>query len=267
MRDRFIPTTTCACLALIVALCGCQSRRETTLTGRASDEWTRSYPIAPDGELQIIGAIGSVEIQGGTGPTVEVRAERIARASTDAAAREIVPRIGIREDVSPAKIVLQTEGLAGIVIGVAVEVNYHITMPSSARARVRAVNGDVAVADVDGQVVLSSTNGEVTGRNLRGGVDARAVNKGVTVSLGAFGRDPVDLRAINGSVDLALPSDVNASLEANYTNGSFDIKDLVYEPFGDQTKRRARGRLNAGGTPITITTVNGNIRVHAQAQQ
>jgi hypothetical protein len=265
MRDRFSPKTF-ACLALIAALCGCQNRWQAPLAGRASDDWKRSYPFSPDGELQIIGANGSVEIQGGTGATVEVRAERIARAANDAAAREILPRIGIREDLSPDKIVLQTEGLAGIVIGVAVEVNYYVTMPSTGRARVRAVNGDVTVAGVDGQVVLSSTNGEVTGRNLRGGVDARAVNKGVTVSLGAFGRDPVDIRATNGSVDLAVPPDVNASLEANYTNGTFDIQDLAYEPFGDQTRRRARGRLNAGGTPITITTVNGNIRVHPGAQ-
>jgi hypothetical protein len=61
---------------------------------------------------------------------------------------------------------------------------------------------------------------------------------------------------------------VNASLEANYTNGSFEISpDLNYEPFGEQTRRRARGRLNDGGPPITITTINGNIRVRPPAQQ
>jgi DUF4097 and DUF4098 domain-containing protein YvlB len=115
--------------------------------------------------------------------------------------------------------------------------------------------------------VLSSTNGEVIGRNLRGGVDARSVNKGVTMGLAAVGRDPVDLRATNGSVDLTVPADVNANLEANYTNGSLDLKDLVYEPIGEQTRRRARGRLNEGGTPITITTVNGNIRVRPKIQE
>jgi hypothetical protein len=265
MTDRITPTTL-ASLVLILALCGCQVRRGGSLAGRASDEWTRSYPLTRDGELQIVGGNGSVDIQGGSGANVEVRAERIAHASTDAAAREILPRIAIREDVSPDKIVLQTEGLAGIVIGVDVAVNYHVMMPATARARVRAVNGDVTVADVEGQVVLSSTNGEVIGRNLRGGVDARSVNKGVTVSLGGFGRDPVDLRATNGSVDLTVPPDVSAILEANYINGSFDIKELMYEPFGEQTRRRARGRLNAGGTPITITTVNGNIRVRPKAQ-
>jgi hypothetical protein len=252
---------------LVLTSVACVGRRQVSLEGRATDEWKRSYPLSPGGEFQIIGANGSVDIQGGTGTTVEVRAERVARASSEASAREILPRIEIREDVSADKIVLQTQGLAGLVIGVDVAVNYHVTMPSTARARVRAVNGDVTIADVDGQVVLSSTNGQVIGRNLRGGVDARAVNKGVTVALGAFGRDPVDLRATNGSVELTVPADVNAILEANYTNGSFDIKDLVFEPFGEQTRRRARGRLNEGGTPITITTVNGNIRVRPKAQQ
>jgi len=264
MRPHFLLSA----LVLILATSGCQARRQTALAGRASDEWKRSYPISPDGEVQIVGANGSVDVQGGPGSTVEVRAERIVCASTDAAVKEIVPRVGIREDVSPDRIVLQTEGLSGIVIGVTVEVNYHVTMPSSARARVRAVNGDVSVSDLAGQVVLSSTNGQVTGNNLRGGVDARSVNKGVTVSLASFGRDPVDLRAVNGSVDLTVPPDIRASLEANYTNGSFEIsKDLTFEPFGDQTRRRARGRLNDGGAPITMTTVNGNIRVHPAAQQ
>jgi DUF4097 and DUF4098 domain-containing protein YvlB len=261
MTHRFIPAVA-ACLA-VVAISGC-GRSQGALTGRATDQWTRSYPLARDGELQIIGANGAVDIQGGPGTTVEVRAERVARASSDAAAQEILPRVRIREDVTSDKVVLQTEGLAGIVIGVEVAVNYHVTMPATARARVRAVNGDVKVEGLDGQVVVSSTNGEVVGRNLRGGVDARSVNKGVTVSLAAFGRDPVDLRAVNGSVDLTVPSDVDASLEANYTNGSFDINDLMFEPLGEQTRRRARGRLNAGGAPITITTVNGNIKVRPQ---
>jgi len=267
MRHRSFRPAALVCFAAIVAASGCQGRRQAALSGRATDEWTRSYPLSSTGELQIIGANGSVEIRGGNGTTVDVRAERVARASSDAAARELLPRVEIREDVSPDKIVLQTQGLAGIVIGVDVAVNYRVTMPATARARVRAVNGDVTIADVEGQVVLSSTNGEVIGRNLRGGVDARSVNKGVTMGLAAVGRDPVDLRATNGSVDLTVPADVNANLEANYTNGSLDLKDLVYEPIGEQTRRRARGRLNEGGTPITITTVNGNIRVRPKIQE
>lgn len=254
-----------ACVLVAVVLAGCQmGRRGAALEGRAADEWTRTYSLSSDGEVQIIGGNGSVDVQAGSGTSVEVRAERIARAATDAAAQEIVPRIEIREDIAPEKVVLQTVGLAGIVIGVETTVNYRVTVPSSARVRVRTVTGGVTVADTNGRVVISSTNGPVVGKNLRGGVDARSVNGAVTIGLAAFGRDPVDLRATNGSVDLTLPAGTNASLEANCTNGSIDIHDLPLEPFGEQTRRRVRGRLNAGGTPIEITTVNGDIHVRPQ---
>jgi hypothetical protein len=90
MRNRLV-LRAAACGALLLFATGCQPRRQAALTGRASDEWKRSYPISPDGELQIVGANGSVDVQGGSGSTVEVRAERIAHASTDAAAKMYLP--------------------------------------------------------------------------------------------------------------------------------------------------------------------------------
>ena len=251
-----------AWLVVFCLMAGCDlAHHGRTLEGRAGDEWTRSYPLAADAEVQIVGASGSIDVRGGNGTTVEVRAERIARAATEAAARELLPRIEIREDITPERVLLQTQGLGGIVIGVEVEVNYHLTVPAGARLRLRAANGPVTVADMNGRVVISSGNGEVTGRNLRGGVDARAVNKPLMIDLAAFGLDPIDLRAVNGPVDLKLPADANATVDANCTNGTIDISDLAFEPLGDQTKRRVRGRLNAGGAPIEITSVNGDIRV------
>lgn len=249
---------------LLVSAAGCQTHRGGAFEGRAADEWTRSYPLAAGGEVQIVAGSGSVDIQGGSGSTVDVRAERVARAATDAAARELVPRIEIREDITPERVLLQTQGLGGIVIGVEIEVNYHVTMPATARLRVRTANGKVSVADMAGRVVISSANGEVIGRNLSGGVDARSVNKPVTIGLAAFGAEPVELRSTNGNVELTLPSDTNASFDANCTNGTIDITGLTLEPFGEQTRRRVRGRLNAGGTPIDVTTVNGDIHVRAR---
>ena len=39
---------------------------------------------------------------------------------------------------------------------------------------------------------------------------------------------------------------------------------LKLEPMGEQTKRRLLGRLNAGGAPIEITAVNGNVVLRAR---
>ena len=252
-------------VAIVLVLgAACQPLQRGQPQGQASDEWSRSYPLSTDGEVQIVAGSGNVDVQGGTGSTVEVRAERMAQASSDDAARELLPRIRIREDITPERVVLQTEGLGGIVIGVEVRVNYHVVVPTHARVRVRTANGAVTVANIEGRVVLSSANGEVIGKNLRGGVDARSVNKAVTVELSAFGAEPVEVRSTNGDVDLTLPVDANASFDANCTNGKIEISDFTLEPFGEQTRRRVRGRLNQGGTPIDVTSVNGNIRVRAR---
>src|SRR5262245_60175601 len=70
-------------------------------TGRATDEWTRSYPLSAGGEIHIGNTNGRIEVEAVEGSTVEVRAERIAKAATDDGARELLPRITIKEDVKP----------------------------------------------------------------------------------------------------------------------------------------------------------------------
>ena len=70
------------------------------LAGRATDEWTHTYPLTAGGEVRIGNTNGKIEIEGVDDRTVEVRAERIAKGVTDAAARELLPRIVIKEDIS-----------------------------------------------------------------------------------------------------------------------------------------------------------------------
>src|SRR5689334_6067662 len=103
----------------------------------ASDEWTRSYPLRAGGQLQVVNGTGRIEIHGGSGERVEVRAERIGRAPTEQAARDRVPRIEIREEATPERVLLQTQGLSGIVIGVEAAVNYRLAVPAAAEVRAR----------------------------------------------------------------------------------------------------------------------------------
>jgi hypothetical protein len=214
--------------------------------------------------LQITNGQGAVDLQAVDGNTVEVRAERIAQASSDAAAAEIVPRINIREEVAPAKVVLRTEPLGGIVIGVTTEVRYHVRAPRSATIRVRAVGGALTASGFTGRAILTAVNGTLTAQELGGGVEARATNGAAKLSLAAVKDALVDARVTNGSLELAVPSTADANLTASVTNGKIDLADLKFEPLGEQTPRRVRGRLNAGGTPIDLAATNGSITVKAR---
>jgi hypothetical protein len=230
-------------------------------THEARDQWSRTYPLEAGGDVQIVNGVGNVEVRTGSGADVTVTADRIAKAASEQTARDVVPRIQIREDVTPAKIVLTTEGLSGLVIGVSARVDYHVTVPAGAAVRIRTVDGVVKGSDIAGRFVATTTNGTITGTNMRGGIDARSVNGNVTLDVAAVGTDPIDLRVTNGAAELALPADAKANLSATVTNGKIDTGGLAFEALGEQTPRRVRGRLNGGGAPVEVNAINGGIRI------
>lgn len=252
-----------AVMLLASGLAACDQHRGGGLAGKASDEWTRSYGLSPGGEFQVVGASGSITVKGSETPAIAVKAERIVKAANDSMARELVSKVRIVEDASPDKLVLRNEGLEGIVLGVEVQVNFDIAVPVGTRLRLHSNNGDVDVTNVAGAVVISSTNGDVKGTALRGGLDVRSTNGRVTLDMASVSKDPIDVRNTNGTIDLTLPPSASANLDLSTTNGTFNRGTLPMELTGEQTKRRMRARMNDGGTPITLSTTNGNIRLHA----
>lgn len=236
------------------------------LTARATDEWSRSYPLEAGGEIRIVNTNGKIEIEGTDGSTVEVKAEKIARGATDTAARELLPRIVIKEDIKPDRVSLETERMSGIMIGAAFEVRYHVRAPKNAVVNITNTNGQVALAALTGKVKAQTTNGGVNGRNLTGGVDARSTNGGVTIDMASIGPDSISLRTTNGGVTLTLPDGAKASLTASCTNGGINVSALDNLEISEQSRRRLEGRLNGGGTAIEVRTTNGGIRVRPRTQ-
>jgi hypothetical protein len=257
---RAISASRVLLLPLAFVLAGCDLSVG-DLTARATDEWTRSYPLETGGEIRIVNTNGKIDIQGTDGSSVEVRAERIARGATDAAARELLPRIVIKEDIKPDRVSLETERMSGIMIGVSFEVRYYIRAPRGAVVNVTNTNGQVALAALDGKVRAQTTNGGVNGRNLSGGVDARSTNGGVTIDMASVGPESISLRTTNGGVTLTLPDGAKANLSASCTNGGINVSALDNLDISEQSRRRLEGRLNGGGTPIEVQTTNGGIRV------
>ncbi len=248
---------------MLAALAGCDMSLG-ALAGRATDEWTRTYQLSPGGELRIGNTNGRIEIEGVDGSTVDVRAERIAKAATDEGARELLPRIKITEDVKPDRIAIATERLSGIMIGAGVEVRYHVKAPKAAALDISNTNGQITLTNMTGRVVAHTTNGGVVGRNLTGAVDARTTNGGVNVDLASLGTERVVLRCTNGGVTLSLPNTAKADVSATVTNGGIRVSDVTLE-VSEQSRRRLEGKMNGGGTPIELHTTNGGIRIRSHA--
>jgi hypothetical protein len=233
------------------------------LTGRATDEWIRSYKLSPGGEVRIGNTNGRIDVEGTDGSTVEVRAERIARAATDDGAKELLPRITIKEDIQPDRVAIETDklgGMGGIMIGVNYEVRYHVRAPKNAVINVSNTNGLVNVSGLTGKVHARTTNGGVRGKDLTGEVDARTTNGGVNIEFARIGKEPITLRTTNGGVSVYLPDDAKADLTATWTNGGVSYSDVKLD-VTEKSRRRLEARMNGGGTPIELHTTNGGIRI------
>jgi Putative adhesin len=245
---------------VLLALAGCDLSLG-HLAARATDEWTRRYPLSPGGEVRVVNTNGRIEVEPGDGPYVEIRAERIARAATDSGARELLPRITIKEEISPDRVSLQTERMGGIMIGAAFQVRYHVRVPGKAFVNVTNTNGEIALTGLDGKVQARTTNGAVTARGLTGGVEARSTNGTVNIDFASIGTEPISARTTNGAVILGLPDSAKADLSATWTNGGIDLAPGLNVEVTERSRRRFEGRMNGGGTPIELQTTNGGIRL------
>ena len=243
------------------AAAACQTPGGAAQTARATEEWTRQLPLNADGELVITNSSGTIDVEGTSDDVVDVRAEKIAKATTEQGARDLLTHVNIRYLSVPAKVTLETDEIKGVLIGVSFSINYHVKAPAGATIRTRTVNGQTTITATTGRVVANVVNGGVAGTAIAGGIEARATNGGVNVDVVQVGHDPIDLRAINGQVRITLPTTANANLAATSNNGAIEITGLTLEKFGDQSLRRVRGRLNAGGTPIELNSTNGDIHI------
>jgi hypothetical protein len=250
-------------LPLAVALAGCDVSLG-HLSARATEEWTHTYPLSAGGEVRIINTNGRIDVEPVDGSTLEVRAERIAKGATDSAARELLPRIVIKENVTPDRVTLETERMNGIMIGAGFEVRYHVRAPKTTLVNVTNTNGQVSVAGMSGKVVAHTTNGGVKGTALTGGVDARSTNGGVSIEMASVGPDRISLETTNGGVTLMLPDNAKATVSASCTNGGISVGSLDNFEVSEKSRRHLEGRLNGGGTEIELQTTNGGIRLRSR---
>ena len=250
-------------LPLAVALAGCDVSLG-HLTAHATDEWTHTYPLTAGGEVRIVNTNGRIDVEGVDGATVEIRAERIAKGATDSAARELLPRIVIREEIKPDRVTLETERMTGIMIGASFEVRYHVRAPKNAVVHMTNTNGQIVLNALAGSVVAHTTNGAVKATALSGGLDAESTNGSLSIEMASVGSEKISLETTNGSVTLMLPEKARASVAASVTNGGISVGALDNFEVTEKSRRRLEGKLNGGGTTVELHTTNGSIRLRSR---
>jgi hypothetical protein len=233
-------------------------------SGKATDEWKRTYTVTKGGALEIINSNGPIVVEAGTGPQVEVNATRQARARSDEDAQTLLKNIEIKEDVTPGRVAIQTTNKAGMSFGRrSATVEYRVRVPAGLQVTVKTENGGIGLHDVDGTLAATTTNGGIRGTNISGSVSAHIVNGGIVLDMTRVS-GPLMLDSVNGGIRLDIPPDLNADIEAHAVNGGVSTEDGLTLVTSERSRTRVAGRMNRGGVPVSISTVNGGVRIRVR---
>jgi DUF4097 and DUF4098 domain-containing protein YvlB len=149
--------------------------------------------------------------------------------------------------------------------------------------QVHSGDGSVTLEDVHGDLRLGSSDGNVVIRRASGTLEARGSDGHMTID-GQF--TGVQLHTSDGNLDFTLapgsqlnaasriessdghvnvhvPSTLAADLDITTSDGHVDCSLPLTMDHYDSRGNHLQGHLNGGGTPLTVHTSDGNVRIAA----
>lgn len=141
-----------------------------------------------------------------------------------------------------------------------VTVDFDVKIPAGVEFTGQTVNGEMSAEGLKADVKASTVNGSVR-VTTTGLAEASTVNGSVYVEMGrADWANDLDFSTVNGGITLVLPAQLNTEIRASTVNGelSTDYPLMVTGRFGP---RRMRGTIGTGGRTLSLSTVNGEIRL------
>jgi len=244
--------------------------------GEVRDEIRKSFQLQPGARLEVQGIYGTVAIetfesdmdarngaQDARAPgtkKAEVYVVRTAKSSEALSRREV-----IIEQTSDGLLVRGKQarhlGLWEHLFGSNPNEQVTIKAPRQIALSVRGVNGHVTTGDIDGSLEAKGINGRVELGQANEFAEIGGINGNITVGLRQLSERGARLSGINGNIELRLATGLNADLTARGMNGSVrsEIPDVAVDK--DQYASRYSARIGSGGAPITISGINGNVRL------
>jgi len=141
-----------------------------------------------------------------------------------------------------------------------VVVDFDVRVPPGVNFVGRTVNGEVQADGLQSDVQAQTVNGSIKVATT-GLATAATVNGSLNVTMGrADWPEGADFKTVNGSITLMLPSVFDADVRADSLNGTI-TSDFPITMTGSISPRRLRGTVGAGGHSLTLSTVNGSIKL------
>ena len=252
-------------LVAVAALAGRWVNRAVSPRGAATREETRqSFRLDAGARVEVGFINGTVEVKTGETDTAEVH---IVRTAESADALEY-NRVNV--EGSPSSLVVRGERGGGgfwhwVSGGGRARQEVTLVLPRRVELEASHVNGALSVGEVEGSVSVAHVNGRVEVAQSVGRSEVSHVNGGVRVGVTRLGEDGMDVSHVNGNIELRFRQTANADVEVERQNGglSVNVPNLTMQE--RISRSHSRLRFGAGGAPVHVSHVNGNIRFESDA--
>lgn len=279
--------------SVMMLACVAPAARFTQRDFKERDEFNQTYQLPQGARVEISSIRGSVKITNTDSATAEVQVIRTARTRADLEYHKIevaqtgntlvVRGLQEREDRGgrniqvnhqvilklPRSIDLSVSSVSGSLQSGDVDGQMHVSSISGSanfgniggKLQVHSVSGSVEVGNVGADVRVNSVSGNVGLGQVNGSLDLTSVSGGVKAALANLSPQGIHINSVSGSIEIGFRSEVNADFTAEHISGQvyLDVPNVVRE--SEEKSSNVRARIGAGGTPITISSVSGNIRL------
>jgi hypothetical protein len=222
------------------------------------DEIKQTLALSRGARVEVQGINGTVEIETGNVDAAEVHIVRSANDRADLVYHKIII------EHTPASLVVRGEkdrerNQAGRNRQVRQRVK--MTIPREVDLTTSGINGKVSVGAIDGPVRLSGINGRVDVAQARGYSHISGINGRVTITIAELGERGIHVSGVNGGVELQFAEELNADLDVSGVNGSVSPEVANVTIQGKLERGNFRARIGTGGSPISVSGVNGRVRL------
>ncbi len=259
-----------------------------------ADQWSKTYQVNGHADLRVITGDGDVVVTGADQQRIDARVtatgwkigpndvQIIESQSGNSVSIEVkVPHWGfsmfggnhksLRVEVSvPRELDLDVRTADGNVTAQGV----------SGKIQFDTGDGNVTAGNIKGDIKIHTGDGHIEGHNFDGSLDANTGDGNLRID-GRF--DALALKTGDGNIEaqvgsgskvasgwnvhsgdghitLRVPGDLNATLDARTGDGSITL-DIPIQVSGSLSHSSVRGKMNAGGPTLAISSGDGSIHI------
>lgn len=233
--------------------------------GEGREETRQSYQLSPGARVEVRGISGSVEVETTEAGGAEVHVVRVARNPADLDGSEVV----VEQTLNSLTVRGRQDGgnwWRRVWGGGDVRQQVTLRIPRQSELTARGINGPVKIAEIVGGVSVAGVNGRVEVSQADGVSEISGVNGAVALTASKVSGRGVRISGVNGGVTLRLGDAVNADLNVHGLNGSISstLSNMTVEEQHEHSRMRAR--IGAGGSPVTVSGINGRVQLEPAAQ-